>query len=679
MTRDSHREEKLAQLPNSDDHMESSLLDEASADGSVEITVQQNGQEVATVSPISTGRSIQDFYRYDRIDRASANTPMNLREEGASKLFFYRKSGLNTPISLVVIHDEPNNGNGGDARFDFEPNSLPDGDGWVVKDDPGDAGYSRTYADWSWAPCCTDGGAYRGGFDQDIEITIDPSFNEGIGQWDVLDSDGSVAKSFDVPADPITVTVSQVNRDLEQLINEKDSKITTIRNTIPEGWESDKSQIDARAEQFLNTAREVDDDGSPDEREQYEEALTRLNDSEDLMLVATQGPLRDIIPKTGSIIIKAVLALATEGLARFARSNAKDKALEFIHNRITGASKTMKNSFTNHFPVGDVSVDDPTELGTLFDKGYFPIAKYFDDTLGKDPDIAEKYFKNVEVSGNVTGGVGVVKTDWGKEGVEVISDAYEEVKRALNTLMYKLYYFSTSGPSTFDALPDFSLPPEIESYSIDIPNWITSYISDIPDSVSLDVDLPVDQYSSALSDLEDAFSQAQPYMNIIDFSRPGVSSTGINHIMADSVDALAADTKDGRLKGDARDTRSEAAETSNEMMKKTNNVFALSFEIYGIASKGLEFLTLAAFTGLLLALSSAIVYGAEVSLLAAPFTLGSVVTLMFEVLYILGWVELIYIGAQALTLTAAVLMFQKILASSVVIVNNLPSDALEGI
>lgn len=197
-----------------------SLPVEASTDGSTQITVRQNGQEVASVSPITTDRSIENFYRYDEIDRASANTPMNLREEGASKLFFYRQSGSDK-ISLVVIHDEPNNGNGGDVRFDFEPNSLPDGDGWVVKDDPGE-GYSRTHADWAWAPCCTDGGAYRGGFSDGVEVTIDPSFNGGIGRWGLLDGDGSDVADLSM-SDPVTLTVgaSSIPDDLETLVDGK--------------------------------------------------------------------------------------------------------------------------------------------------------------------------------------------------------------------------------------------------------------------------------------------------------------------------------------------------------------------------------------------------------------------------------------------------------------------------
>lgn len=193
----------------------------ATASGGEEITIRQGGQEVATVSPVSTDRSIENFYRYDEIEGASANTPMNLRESNTSKLFFYRRSGSDTPLSLVIIHDTPHDGNGGDVRFDFQPNALPSGGSWAVQDDPGE-GFSRTQADWWWAPCCTDGGAYRGGFSEGTEVTIDPLFNEGIGQWDLLDSDGSVAADLSL-TDPVTVTVGSAGKsvDVGTLVDEK--------------------------------------------------------------------------------------------------------------------------------------------------------------------------------------------------------------------------------------------------------------------------------------------------------------------------------------------------------------------------------------------------------------------------------------------------------------------------
>lgn len=105
---------------------------EASAASDVEVTVEQGGTEVATVSPITADRSVEDFYRYDRGDGSSANTPGGLERSDASRLFFYQPSG-GGPLSLVVIHDAPNDGGGGDARFDFQP-GLPSGGSWVVSE-----------------------------------------------------------------------------------------------------------------------------------------------------------------------------------------------------------------------------------------------------------------------------------------------------------------------------------------------------------------------------------------------------------------------------------------------------------------------------------------------------------------------------------------------------------------
>lgn len=264
----------------------SSLPVEASANGSVEIAVSQSGQEVTTISPITTDRSIENFYRYDEIEGASANTPVNLRESGASKLFFYRQAGSNK-ISLVVIHDIPDNGSSGDVRFDFQPSGLPDGDGWVVKDDPGE-GYSRTHADWAWAPCCTDGGAYRGRFSDGVEVTIDPSFNNGIQRWDVLDSDGSEVANLSM-TDSVTLTVggSALPSDLGTLVDMKLALADRIDDNAM-GRVHDR----ARAEPALEELVEVAESEEGPNRSEVIEAVQRMVAGERVtdVVLAGAGP-----------------------------------------------------------------------------------------------------------------------------------------------------------------------------------------------------------------------------------------------------------------------------------------------------------------------------------------------------------------------------------------------------
>lgn len=283
----------------------------ASATSALDISVRQNGEEVAKVSPITSDRSIEDFYRYDRIDNASANTPMHLRESDVTKLFFYRRSGTNSPLSLVVIHDTPHDGDGGSVRFDFQPNALPSGGGWAVEDDPGET-FTRNVADWSWVSCCTDGGAYRGGFEEGVEVTIDPSFNSGIGRWDLLDADGSVAAELSRTA-PVTLTVGTAE---EAAVVRKQQLIDTIRAEAGQIMlEARAEQLDERAEALL---AEIDQALSDEEETfQYEEALDRMLTAERVTQSGTAigaDPAREISKSITELLIMLAFVVFAKGL-----------------------------------------------------------------------------------------------------------------------------------------------------------------------------------------------------------------------------------------------------------------------------------------------------------------------------------------------------------------------------
>lgn len=127
-------------------------------------------------SAVASGdESVEDFYSSGSPDDSSANT--GLEESNVSQLFFYE--GPDGP-SFVTIHDEPDTRTGGDAKLDFD--TLPNAGSWVVEDDSSHASnsFGRERATWSWGDCCTDGGAYRGGFEDGYTSTIDATFESGI-------------------------------------------------------------------------------------------------------------------------------------------------------------------------------------------------------------------------------------------------------------------------------------------------------------------------------------------------------------------------------------------------------------------------------------------------------------------------------------------------------------------
>ena len=123
-----------------------------------QVRVRQAGSEF-TIDPIPGPDSVVDFYAYGSVP-ASANTGLEM--SGVSLLFLYEQTGGET--SLVIIHDEPSDPSGGEARIEL--NRLPDGLSYAVYDEPESQprdmdNYSpdppaggTTTGEWGWAPCC---------------------------------------------------------------------------------------------------------------------------------------------------------------------------------------------------------------------------------------------------------------------------------------------------------------------------------------------------------------------------------------------------------------------------------------------------------------------------------------------------------------------------------------------
>ncbi|MGZ0747516.1 hypothetical protein [Haloparvum sp. AD34] len=394
----------------------------ATARGEVEITIRQGGQEVATVSPISTDRSIENFYRYDEIEGASANTPMNLRESGASKLFFYRQSGSNKPLSLVVIHDTPDDGSGGDVRFDFQPNALPSGGSWAVQDDPGE-GFNRKHADWGWAPCCTDGGAYRGGFGKETEVTINPSFNDGIGQWDLLDGDGSVAADLSM-GDAVTLSVGDRPKTLQ-----KQELIDTIRSEGSDLMLDFRAEnLDERAEELL---AEIDQALSNENNTfQYEEALDRMLTAEAVTVSATRRgkqPGREIAANITELLIMLAFVVIAKAAVKGAGRLGSITASKLDDIAAKGRRGIKGLAGRSVLPSSALS-----QLDDIIDE----VTRRVDDWVGRNSDDIEDAGEEiVEGSGTINGVFGLLSG----HVVEGLAAIKEFAIDSLSVLFYDLY------------------------------------------------------------------------------------------------------------------------------------------------------------------------------------------------------------------------------------------------
>lgn len=114
---------------------------------------------------------------------ASSNIGDEVSEQ--SRLYLYRQENTND-LYLVISHDTTalsGDTTGGSTDFKYIP-SLPTGSQWVLQDDPGecDVNGDLTLSDWSWAPCCGDGGVIKlGGTSGSFDISA--NFIDGITNW----------------------------------------------------------------------------------------------------------------------------------------------------------------------------------------------------------------------------------------------------------------------------------------------------------------------------------------------------------------------------------------------------------------------------------------------------------------------------------------------------------------
>lgn len=141
-----------------------------------EYAFEQNG----TTTPVQAliGPSdITTFYSYGNPNNASSNTQValgagnGLETSETSVLFLYEDNMGD--VSLVMIHDKPNDGSGGKAIFTFS--DYPVGTSFLVRDDvSGSEGVLDTSI-WRWLDCCTDGGAL-GPVNPGFMLNIAPDF-----------------------------------------------------------------------------------------------------------------------------------------------------------------------------------------------------------------------------------------------------------------------------------------------------------------------------------------------------------------------------------------------------------------------------------------------------------------------------------------------------------------------
>lgn len=153
--------------------------------------VVEQGSFCQPIEPLSGNESIESFYEYrshethpDDVERLySSYGTTHLQRDDTSTLFLYE--GPNG-LSIGTVHDRlGGESEGGLVTLEFT--GLPDESEWVVKDDnytgdtrmdEFDRSDGQASASWAYQDSRTDGGALRGGLDDEFAVTVHPRFNE---------------------------------------------------------------------------------------------------------------------------------------------------------------------------------------------------------------------------------------------------------------------------------------------------------------------------------------------------------------------------------------------------------------------------------------------------------------------------------------------------------------------
>ena len=166
----------------------------------------KQGANTYDLVPLERAGPVAEFYNY-RNDEAHTG----LEVVDHSILFLYRDT-ITGELYLVIIHDQPVDGTGGEVEFSFR--GLPLGATIVIRDDPNaqdlyEFSPPTAFMHWQWIPEHTDG-VVIGGLGEEFEIVITPDFIEGITGWDLVTGtiEDPIYTALPSLKEPITITAA---------------------------------------------------------------------------------------------------------------------------------------------------------------------------------------------------------------------------------------------------------------------------------------------------------------------------------------------------------------------------------------------------------------------------------------------------------------------------------------
>ncbi len=162
------------------------------------------------IAPLSGDSRVDELYGYGTGAAASSNSGL---EQSDTAVFALHRDPDGV-LSLMLIIDEAGDGTAG--RMNLSIGGLPAGAELIVEDDPGNGSDSYDMAtgdfSWRWYACCTDGMAITD-LPEDLCITLNASFFQGLDALTFLLGDSKATATFPATHETITICAKQPSAD----------------------------------------------------------------------------------------------------------------------------------------------------------------------------------------------------------------------------------------------------------------------------------------------------------------------------------------------------------------------------------------------------------------------------------------------------------------------------------
>lgn len=359
---------------------------------------------------------------------------------------------------------------------------------------------------------------------------------------------------------------------LEELRDDKRALISEIRNSVPDEYLYSGTVVDERAEIFMDDLEDQLPDLNPEEHTQNQEALERLNESEEITLSATTEGASEIIPRSSTAITNAIMAASSVGLGKLVSSGFGFQAKKLMNDQVAARGKSVKNSL-----ISADELDDGTRRSIANEsaKAEADFARRTREAMESNEEDFTKTANKIAAQGVTSVGEGTFE-NLPDEFLEDIRSIASDIETTIQRGVFQYYYFNAN-PNEFELyVPDIDVPSEISSPTVDVPYPVNLH-PDIPDEVSLKIDIPEDQINSTLQDLNETLEKVDALIELP--AEQQVAGGGVDSIINKSVDELAEDVDAQVLTEQNEDTRETARSVTTDFITAITHYGRIGLDI----------------------------------------------------------------------------------------------------